>query len=116
MKRVVLPPHIAAALATPGATLGATPGALRTLPGSSFGGAYVLKHKKKRKKLSRGSRGFERLARRLARANIRSSDAYLDRHRRSNRKKRNGWLRDLSYNIMRSNRKGQKSLKLSKLL
>jgi len=113
VKRVVLPPHISAALAS------STPGAVGSVDGAlsrgSFGGMQVVKHKKKRKKLSRGSRPMERLVRRMARANRKSSDIYLDRHNRSNRKKRNGWLRDLSYNVMRSNRKGQKGLKLSKL-
>jgi Family of unknown function (DUF6312) len=113
VKRVVLPQHIAAALAS--STPGATAKVGGALVAGEFGGVYVLKHKRKRKKLSRGSRPMEKLARRMARANIKTSDTYLSRHNRSNRKKRNGWLRDLSYNLMRSNRKGQKSLKLRKL-
>lgn len=111
VKRIVLPQHIVAAISTPGATSG-VPGALS---GSGAGGAYVLKHKKKRKKLSKGTGIFEKLTRRLAKANIRGGDEYLYRHRRSNRKRRDGWLRDLSENLMRGNRKGRKSLKLSKL-
>ncbi len=71
--------------------------------------------RQKRKKLSKGTRVFEKLTRGLARANIRGGNEYLYRHRRSNRKRRDGWLRDLSENLMRGNRKGRKKLKLSKL-
>jgi len=78
-------------------------------------GVYVLKHKKKRKKLSKGSRFLEKLMRHGARANRKTSDNYLYRHNRSNRKKKNGWLRDLSNNVFRSSQKGRKSFKLSKL-
>lgn len=110
VKRIVIPQHIAAAIASPGAT-----GSVPRLSGGSVNGVYVLKHKKKRKKLSKGTRVFEKLTRQVAKANIRGSDEYLYRHRRSNRKRRNGWLRDLSENLMRGNRKGRKRLKLSKL-
>jgi hypothetical protein len=79
-------------------------------------GRIEVKRKRKRKKQSKGlTRLFERVARRSAKADSKTAKAYLDRHRRSNRKKRDGWLRDLSYNIMRSRRKGGKSFKLSKL-
>jgi hypothetical protein len=75
-----------------------------------------IKRKRKRKKQSKGiSRLFEKLARRSARADVKIAKTYLSRHRRSNRKRRDGWLRDLGYNMIRARRKGGKSLKLSKL-
>jgi len=86
-----------------------------TLGGGSLGRVEV-KRKRKRKKQSKGiTRLFERIARRSAKSNAKTAEAYLDRHRRSNKKRRDGWLRDFSYNLMRSRRKGGKSFKFSKL-
>lgn len=99
VKRIVIPQQAA----TGGAATGAP------------SGAYVLKHKKKRKKLAKGTRLFEKLIRRSARAQSKGANEYLYRHNRSNRKHKNGWLRDLANNIWKGNRKGRKSVKLSKL-
>ena len=79
-------------------------------------GRVVVKRKRKRKKQSKGlTRIFERIARGRARADVSTADEYLARHRRSNRKKRDGWLRDWSYNWTRARRKGNKKFKLSKI-
>jgi hypothetical protein len=76
----------------------------------------VVKKKRKRKRKSKGlMRIMERVARRNAEANSEAADSYLSRHRRSNRKRRDGWVRDLGYNWMRARRKGDKKFKLSKL-
>lgn len=99
VKRIVIPQQAAASTTTGGLTPG----------------VYVLKHKKKRKKLSKGSRFLEKLMRHGARAQRKTTDNYLYRHNRSNRKKKDGWLRDLSNNLSRSSNKGRKSFKLSKL-
>lgn len=40
------------------------------------------------------------------------ADAYLERHDRSNEKKKNGWVRDLPYNLYKADRKGMKKLKI----
>lgn len=78
--------------------------------------AVVIKPKRKKKKHSKGLiKIWERLARRSADANQRAADDYVSRHERSNRKRRDGWLRDYSYNWMRAQREGGKKLKLSKL-
>lgn len=77
----------------------------------------VEEKKKKKKKQSKGmARIWERVTRRVARAHKRSAESYLDRHQRSNRKHRDGWLRDLRDNLSRANTKGTKVLKISKLL
>jgi hypothetical protein len=82
----------------------------------SIGDRVVVKRKRKRKKQSKGIvRILERATRRAAKANEITNDNYLDRHRRSNRKRRDGWLRDLGYNWSRANRKGSKKFKFSKL-
>lgn len=81
------------------------------------GGQVVVKRKKKKKK--KQSKGlvkiFERVARRGAEANKSTASSYLSRHRRSNRKRRDGWVRDYGYNWMRARRKGGKKFKFSKI-
>ena len=85
-----------------------------TLGGSL--GRIEVKRKRKRKKQSKGLvRILERAARRSAKSEAKTADIYLGRHRRSNKKRRDGWLRDLGYNMMRARRKGSKAFKLSKL-
>jgi hypothetical protein len=76
---------------------------------------YVLKPKRKKKKTSKQNRFLDKLLRQTARSQRRSAQEYLYRHKRSSRKKKNGWLRDLTDNISRAGRKGRKSIKLSKL-
>jgi hypothetical protein len=72
--------------------------------------------KRKKKKQSKGLvRIWERAARGYARSNRRTADEYLSRHRRSSKKRRDGWLRDLTYNWGRASRKGNKQFKLSKI-
>lgn len=84
--------------------------------GQGDGGRYVVKKKKKKKKQSKGlAKIWERATRRGAKANKSISDTYLRRHRRSNRKRRDGWMRDWSYNWNRASRKGGKKFKFSKL-
>lgn len=86
---------------------------------STAGGAgsiIVIKGKKnKRKKLSKSTKLFEKLARRSARVGSKMYGQYLSRHGRSNRKKKNGWLKDLGKNMFNSVRKGRKAFKLSSL-
>jgi hypothetical protein len=91
-----------------------------TILKSAGAGAEVerveVRQKKKRKKQSKGLRIWERIVRGAAKSSQRTADNYLVRHRRANRKKRDGWFRDLSYNAMKARRKGSKSFNLSKLL
>lgn len=76
----------------------------------------VVETKRKKKKQSKGLlKLLERATHQAAQANQAASDNYLDRHRRSNRKRRDGWLRDFSYNVFKSRRKGNRKIKLSRL-
>ncbi len=75
----------------------------------------VVKKKSKKKKQTKGLKIWDRIARRSAEAQESTADSYLGRHRRSNRKRRDGWLRDYGYNWMRAGRKGGKKFKLSKI-
>jgi hypothetical protein len=58
-----------------------------------------------RKKQSKMLRPLERRIRRLARRESRALSMYLALHDRSNRKKRNGWIRDLGRNLRKVIRK-----------
>lgn len=79
-------------------------------------GRVVVKRKRKTKRQTKGLvRVLERMARRGASSNRSMADTYLSRHRRSNKKRRDGWLRDYTYSWTRANRKGAKKFKLSKL-
>jgi hypothetical protein len=70
----------------------------------------------KKKKGLRVLRPFEAATRQLADAAERYSQSYADRHRNSNRKKRDGWLRDLNVNVARAASKGAKRLKITRIL
>lgn len=77
----------------------------------------VIKEKKKSKKKSKGiARIMERVVHRGAEASSTASESYLSRHNKSNRKRRDGWRRNLGENLLRSMKKGGKELKLSKVL
>jgi Family of unknown function (DUF6312) len=75
---------------------------------------YSVKEKRK-KKQSRGLGGFEKMTRRQAEAIAAYASTYLARHTSSNRKRRDGWLRDMGMNVFRAGRKSMKKLKLGKL-
>jgi hypothetical protein len=60
------------------------------------------KSKKKQKKIS-GPLAFpERLVRRTVGAGHAVAGSYLDRHSRSNRKRRNGWVHDFGLNMTKA--------------
>lgn len=67
--------------------------------------------KKKKKKQSTMLKPLEKAQRRMAKAMASGSQSYLDRHQASNRKKKNGWLRDLSKNQRKAMRRGIKKLR-----
>lgn len=68
-----------------------------------------------RKKGTAPYRYFEKIARRVADAQARSAQSYRARHDRSNRKEKDGWLRDLPVNLIRANQKGNKALRVDTL-
>ena len=68
------------------------------------------------KKSSPLVRPFDRALRRVAQAQQTAAATYLARHDRSNTKRRDGWLTDLSDNVWRATRKGGKALKLQRLI
>jgi hypothetical protein len=66
--------------------------------------------RKKKRKVSGFLKPMAKRDRRMARASKAFSDEWLSRMDRSNRKRRNGWLRDAPVNLMRANRKATKRL------
>ena len=71
-------------------------------------GTRVVVHdrSKGKRKQSRTLKPMEKAQRRMAEAMQVGSEDYLRRHERSNRKKRDGWARDMSTNVYRASRKG----------
>lgn len=80
----------------------------------SGGRSEVLVGKKgKRKKSKRQTRLFkpaERLTRRVSKGGERAVEKYTKEHRRSNRKRRDGWIRDFPVNVARAQAKGWNQL------
>lgn len=76
----------------------------------------VFDRRAKRKKQTKGLRPLERGARTLADANDAFATTYARRHRRSNRKRKDGWLRDWTSNLAKAGNKGVKELEVSRIL
>jgi hypothetical protein len=70
------------------------------------------KNKKQRKGVKEAGKGL----RRVHNAVRTMEDQYIDRHNRSNRKKRDGWAKDLPTNMVKATRKGLKKVKPSKFM
>lgn len=70
---------------------------------------------KKRKKQSRWLKPIEKRTRRLASGVEAGADTYVGRHDRSNQDKTDGWMLDLPRNMMKSERKAAKKIKILKL-
>lgn len=71
----------------------------------------IYKKRRKKRRVSGWLEPVERRHRGLAKALKSFSDSWLTSHRRSNRKRRNGWLRDGGRNLMRARRKAFKQLR-----
>lgn len=76
----------------------------------------VYKKVRKRKKGVKSLRPLERATRRLVKAQERTAERYLRGHNKSNRKRKDGWIRDYVVNTARANNKGAKALKMRRLL
>ncbi len=74
--------------------------------------ATVVYKEKRKRRVSKRWRSVDRAIRRVGSAKRTAASDFLYRHERSNRKKKNGGLRDIIKNISRSSRKGRKKLKL----
>jgi hypothetical protein len=70
----------------------------------------VFDGSKSKRKVSRWLRPMEKGHRRLLEALATFGATLEERHERSNKKRRNGWLRDAPLNLMRAQRKATKKL------
>lgn len=70
--------------------------------------AVLQSSKSKKKSQSALLKPFERVQRRMAEAVKAGASEYLDGHEKSNRKKKNGWVRDIGKNTADANRKAMK--------
>jgi hypothetical protein len=75
----------------------------------------IYKSDSGRRKVSSAMRPLEKGVRKVVRAQSKLVDTYLERHDRSNRKKKDGWLKDVVSNVSRSAKKSQKTLSKNNL-
>jgi hypothetical protein len=76
----------------------------------------VFRRDRKKKKQTAYLKPFEQFGRSLVNMSDTTTSDYLRRHKKSNRKHRDGWLRDAPTNIVRANSKGAKKLRVSQFL
>lgn len=74
----------------------------------------VYRKRQRKTKVSSGLKPVEKSIRRMAKAHETLGDSYLRRHKRSNRKRRDGWISDLGSNITNAGRKARKPLRIRK--
>ncbi len=82
-----------------------------TLIAPDASGRLVVTNIHESEKATKGSRRLrpvEKTVRRAAEAEKAFTEAYLHGHKRSNEKKRDGWLKDLGENVMRADTKRRK--------
>ena len=71
----------------------------------------VFKRRRGKKKSTRFVRPLEKITRSLAEASDAATGTYLKRHKKSNRKRRDGWVRDVPTNVVKANRKAMKEIR-----
>jgi hypothetical protein len=76
----------------------------------------LFQGKKSKRKQTQAFRPLEQIVRRIADAQAEAGSVYVARHNRSNRKNRDGWIRDLNLNLTRSSRKAAKRLRVNRWL
>jgi len=70
----------------------------------------------RKKRMSGPLQPLEKVMRRVASAQSSFADKYLDKHNRSNEKKRDGWVRDMVPNVLDAAKAGKKKLKIKRLV
>ncbi|MCP4397939.1 MAG: hypothetical protein GY801_11665 [bacterium] len=65
---------------------------------------------RKNKKGTRILQPLEKAIRKTNKANREALEVYAKRHRKSNRKRKDGWIRDLNYNVYKTAQKRAESL------
>lgn len=81
-----------------------------------FSPVVLFKKGRKKKKSTALIRPVERLTRSLAEASDTATSNYLRRHKKANRKRRDGWVRDFPSNLVRAASKGAREIRPADLL
>jgi hypothetical protein len=76
----------------------------------------LFERSRKQKKMTRIFRPLEKVVRRAATAEAAFAKTYASRHRRSNAKTKDGWIRDVGLNLLKASRRGFKKSSLGRLL
>lgn len=76
----------------------------------------IYEKRDKKKRQSKTIEPIEMFIRRAADGTARCAESYVARHRESNKKRRDGWVRDLNDNMMQAGRKGVKRVKLTRMM
>jgi len=76
----------------------------------------IFKRGRKKKKSSALLRPVERMTKSLVEAADSATGTYLRRHKKANRKRRDGWVRDLPSNLARAASKGARKIRPTDLL
>jgi hypothetical protein len=74
--------------------------------------ATVYRERRRKRRVSKTWRPLEKAVRRMSTAQATAVGAYLDRHERSNQKKKDGWVKDFGDNVVKASRKGAKKMKI----
>jgi hypothetical protein len=74
------------------------------------------KDRTKKKRQTQMIKPVESIVRRVADATAAGAERYAVKHRKSNRKRRDGWMRDATGNAFRAARLGAKRMKLTRWL
>jgi hypothetical protein len=76
----------------------------------------VVESGTKKKKGTKGLGLVEKIVRTGVDVSTTSGSAYLSRHKKSNQKKKDGWLKDAPVNVIRAGLKGVKQVKIGSFL
>jgi hypothetical protein len=76
----------------------------------------VFRRRRSKKKQAKALKPVERLVRTMSNGNDSFASSYARRHRKSNRKNRNGWLRDLPLNLSKAASKALKEYDVVRLV
>jgi len=81
-----------------------------------FRPVVVFNRRRGKKRQAKALKPLERAVRTLSNSNDSFASSYASRHRKSNRKHRNGWLRDLPLNLSKAATKGLKKYDFVRLV
>lgn len=81
-------------------------------PGADGQMAATVYRQRRKRRVSKTWRPVEKAIRRLSTAQATAIGTYLDRHERSNRKKKDGWVKDFGDNVVKAARRGSRKLKI----